>query len=268
MIEYGRFCEGLYITLVKDVINMTGTIAFVALAVVLVIVFVLERAKRPTPRALSVIMLLLVVYLVTKLVHGLVVMLAGGLPWWAALPLIVIVLDGVLVRGAMNMLATNYEGCSSPRERFTGKGSSAGYRFGNFFLAAMIGLGAMGMANFAPISELWVFLSSVIATTVCLVVHQWDGRHYGHEPAGQPKSSDSTPTKLYHDFIVWGLMVALHLTTWVPTVVQTVWQVFIGRSVDLGPAVAIVIVALIMAVVLAVKHQDIDYAKIHPAPTD
>ena len=29
----------------------------------------------------------------------------------------------------------------------------------------------------------------------------------------------------------------------------------------------IIITALIMAVVLAVKHDDIDYAKIHPAPT-
>jgi len=40
-----------------------------------------------------------------------------------------------------------------------------------------------------------------------------------------------------------------------------------GQPVGYLPAVAIIITALIMAVVLAVKHDDIDYAKIHPAPT-
>ena len=202
---------------------MTGTIAFIVLAVIAVIVFVLERVKRPTPRALSVIMLLLVMYLVTKLVHGLVVMLAGSLPWWAALLLIVAVLYGTLVRGAMNILATNYEGCSNPRERFTGSGL-LGYRFGNLFLVVLIGLGAMGMTNFAPISELWVFLSSAIGTVVCLTVH-----HQGdHELASQLYPSNSASTKLYHDFVIWGLFIALHLTTWVPALARTVLAAIFG----------------------------------------
>ena len=55
--------------------------------------------------------------------------------------------------------------------------------------------------------------------------------------------------------------------TWVPTLLFTVWAIMTGQPVDYLPAVAIIVAALIMAVVLAVKHDDIDYAKIHPAPT-
>ena len=99
------------------------------------------------------------------------------------------------------------------------------------------------------------------------VAHAADKHNYGNEPAGEPKSSDSTPTKLYHDFMVQGVFVALYLMTWVPTLLFTVWAIMTGQSVDYLSAVAIIITALIMAVVLAVKHDDIDYAKIHPAPT-
>ena len=202
---------------------MTGTIAFGILVIISVIIFILGRTGRSTPLVLSWALLLLIMYLATKLVHGLVMMLAGSLPWWAALLLIVAVLYGALVRGAMNILATNYEGCSNPRERFTGDGS-AGYRFGNLFLVVLIGLGAMGMTNFAPISELWVFLSSAIGTVVCLTVH-----HQGdHELASQLYPSNSAPTKLYHDFVIWGLFIALHLTTWVPALAQTVLAAIFG----------------------------------------
>ena len=202
---------------------MTGTIAFGILVIISVIIFILGRTGRSTPLVLSWALLLLIMYLATKLVHGLVMMLAGSLPWWAALLLIVAVLYGALVRGAMNILATNYEGCSNPRERFTGNGS-AGYRFGNLFLVVLIGLGAMGMTNFAPISELWVFLSSAIGTVVCLMVH-----HQGdHELASQLYPSNSAPTKLYHDFVIWGLFIALHLTTWVPALAQTVLAAIFG----------------------------------------
>lgn len=202
---------------------MTGAIAFGILVIISVIIFILGRTGRSTPLVLSWALLLLIMYLATKLVHGLVMMLTGSLPWWAALLLIVAVLYGALVRGAMNILATNYEGCSNPRERFTGDGS-AGYRFGNLFLVVLIGLGAMGMTNFAPISELWVFLSSAIGTVVCLTVH-----HQGdHELASQLYPSNSAPTKLYHDFVIWGLFIALHLTTWVPALAQTVLAAIFG----------------------------------------
>lgn len=202
---------------------MTGTIAFGILVIISVIIFILGRTGRSTPLVLSWALLLLIMYLATKLVHGLVMMLTGSLPWWAALPLIVAVLYGALVRGAMNILATNYEGCSNPRERFTGSGL-LGYRFGNLFLVVLIGLGAMGMTNFAPISELWVFLSSAIGTVVCLTVH-----HQGdHELASQLYPSNSAPTKLYHDFVIWGLFIALHLTTWVPALAQTVLAAIFG----------------------------------------
>ena len=141
------------------------------------------------------VMLFMIMYLVVKLLHGLLLWIAT-LPWLAAILLSVVVLYAVLLRGAMNFLASALEGCDNPRARFTGEGSSAGYRYGNFFLSVMIGIGALGMANFAPIGEQWVFISTVIGCVFCLIAHAADKHNYGNEPAGEPKSSDSTPTNL------------------------------------------------------------------------
>lgn len=247
---------------------MTGTIAAAVLLVVLAIAFLAGSHGRQVPRPLGIVALLMVMYLVVKLLHGLVTMLASSLPWWAAVLLTIVLLYCVMTRGAMNMLAASCEGCANPRERFTGDGSSAGYRFGNFFLTVMISLGAIGMTNFQFVNEIVIIICSVIGTIVCLVAHSIDGRNYGHEPAGQPRSSDDTPTKLYHDFMTQGVLVALHLTTWVPTLVLTVIALMTGQTVTYWPAVGIIITAIVMVVFLAAKHGDIDYAKIHPAPTE
>ena len=249
-----------------DLSGATGTISVVILIVLIAIACVVNRKGRRVPRLMADVMLFMIMYLVVKLLHGLLLWIAT-LPWLAAILLSVVVLYAVLLRGAMNFLASALEGCDNPRARFTGEGSSAGYRYGNFFLSVMVGIGALGMANFAPIGELWVFISTVIGCVFCLIAHAADKHNYGNEPAGEPKSSDSTPTKLYHDFMAQGVFVALYLMTWVPTLLFTVWAITTGQSVDYLPAVAIIITALIMAVVLAVKHDDIDYAKIHPAPT-
>ena len=219
-----------------DLSGATGTISVVILIVLIAIACVVNRKGRRVPRLMADVMLFMIMYLVVKLLHGLLLWIAT-LPWLAAILLSAVVLYAVLLRGAMNFLASALEGCDNPRARFTGDGSSAGYRFGNFFLSVMVGIGALGMANFAPIGEQWVLISTVIGCVFCLIAHAADKHNYGNEPAGEPKSS------------------------------VTVWAIMTGQSVDYLPAVAIVITALIMAVVLAVKHDDIDYAKIHPAPT-
>ena len=103
-----------------DLSGATGTISVVILIVLIAIACVVNRKGRRVPRLMADVMLFMIMYLVVKLLHGLLLWIAT-LPWLAAILLSVVVLYAVLLRGAMNFLASALEGCDNPRDELLGE---------------------------------------------------------------------------------------------------------------------------------------------------
>lgn len=153
---------------------------------------------------------------------------------------------GLLVTVGIMLIAYEIEEENHPFARFAKKSFAKSFWLGNLLSAILVSLGAYGLHQVsAKVTEPWLWLAMIVSMIVCLLWHAADSRNYGQEPIGEPRSSDVTPTKLYHDLAVYGVMVYASLTTWVPFV----WFTITGHG-DWTVVAAMVISCLVVAIVL------------------
>ena len=180
------------------------------------------------------------------------------------LPIVVaVIVDyAILTRAVMNYLAARLEGCENPRQRFTGKGSSLGYRFSNLFLAIMTGAGAYGL-NCAglKVADRWLLIAFACSAVLMWASRYVDSRNYDVSRG----ASDAVPTKRYHDFMVQGVFWGLSGVTWIAYSIHSL----LTLSVADGLAMIVVAGGLVALLVIGIAghFHPIDYAKIHPCLT-
>lgn len=173
----------------------------------------------------------------------------------------VIVDYAILTRAVMSYLARS-EGCENPRRRFTGRGSSLGYRFSNLFLAVMTGAGAYGLNRAGlVVTDGWLLIAFA-----CSAVLMWLSRYVdSHNYDVSRGSSDATPTKRYHDFMVQGVFWGLASVTWIAYSIHSLLTLSVAdwsaTIVIAGGLVALLVIGI------AGHFHPIDYAKIHPRLT-
>ena len=187
----------------------------------------------------------------------------SGSVFGIGLPIIVaVIVDyAILTRAAMNHLAMS-EGCEDPQERFTGKGSSLGYRFSNLFLAVMTGAGAYGLNRAGlVVTDGWLLIAFACSAVLMWLSRYVDSRNYDVSRG----SSDATPTKRYHDFMVQGVFWGLSGVTWIAYLIHSLLTLSVAdwsaTIVIAGGLVALIIIGI------AGHFHPIDYAKIHPCLT-
>lgn len=187
----------------------------------------------------------------------------SGSVFGIGLPIIVaVIVDyAILTRAAMNHLAMS-EGCEDPQERFTGKGSSLGYRFSNLFLAVMTGAGAYGLNRAGlVVTDGWLLIAFACSAVLMWLSRYVDSRNYDVSRG----SSDATPTKRYHDFMVQGVFWGLSGVTWIAYLIHSLLTLSVAdwsaTIVIAGGVVALIVIGI------AGHFHPIDYAKIHPCLT-
>lgn len=189
--------------------------------------------------------------------------IVSGFVLGIGLPIVVaVIVDyAILTRAVMNYLARS-EGCEDPRQRFTGKGSSLGYRFSNLFLSIMTGAGAYGL-NCAglKVADLWLLIAFACSAVLMWASRYIDSRHYDVSDG----SSDATPTKRYHDFMVQGVFWGLSGVTWIAYSIHSLLTLSVA---DWSATIVIAggLVALLVIGIVGHFHP-IDYTKIHPCLT-
>lgn len=201
------------------------------------------------------------VYLgILKLLQLMLGIVSGSSVFGIRLPIVVaVIVDyAILTRAVMNHLA-RLEGCENPRQRFTGKGSSLGYRFSNLFLAIMTGAGAYGL-NCAGlvVADGWLLIAFACSAVLMWLSRYVDSRNYDVSRG----SSDATPTKRYHDFMVQGVFWGLSGVTWIAYSIHSLLTLSVAdwsaTIVIAGGLVALLVIGI------AGHFHPIDYAKIHP----
>lgn len=203
------------------------------------------------------------VYLgILKLLQLMLVITSGSM-FGIKLPIVVaVIVDyAILTRAVMNHLARS-EGCENPRRRFTGEGSSLGYRFSNLFLAVMTGAGAYGLNRAGlVVTDGWLLIAFACSAVLMWANRYIDSRNYDVSRG----SSDATPTKRYHDFMVQGVFWGLSGVTWIAYSIHSLLTLSVAdwsaTIVIAGGLVALLVIGI------AGHFHPIDYAKIHPCLT-
>lgn len=236
--------------------------ATVVMAVVLFVYNFVRSAINPHYQSgmLYASLLSATVYLGILKLLQLMLGIASGFVLGIGLPIVVAVIVNyaILTRAVMNYLARS-EGCEDPRQRFTGKGSSLGYRFSNLSLAVMTGAGAYGL-NCAglKVADRWLLIAFACSAVLMWASRYIDSRHYDVSNG----SSDATPTKRYHDFMVQGVFWGLSGVTWIAYSIHSLLTLSVAdwsaTIVIAGGLVALLVIGI------AGHFHPIDYAKIHP----
>ena len=239
--------------------------ATVVMAIVLFVYNLVRSAINPYYRSgmLYASLLSATAYLgILKLLQLMLGTVSGSV-FGIGLPIIVaVIVDyAILTRAAMNHLAMS-EGCEDPQERFTGKGSSLGYRFSNLFLAAMTGAGAYGLNRAGlVVADGWLLIAFACSAVLMWLSRYVDSRNYDVSRG----SSDATPTKRYHDFMVQGVFWGLSGVTWIAYLIRSLLTLSVAdwsaTIVIAGGLVALVVIGI------AGHFHPVDYAKIHPCLT-
>lgn len=239
--------------------------ATVVMAIVLFVYNFVRSAINPYYRSgmLYASLLSATAYLgILKLLQLMLGMVSGSV-FGIGLPIIVaVIVDyAILTRAAMNHLAMS-EGCEDPQERFTGKGSSLGYRFSNLFLAVMTGAGAYGLNRAGlVVTDGWLLIAFACSAVLMWLSRYVDSRNYDVSRG----SSDATPTKRYHDFMVQGVFWGLSGVTWIAYLIHSLLTLSVAdwsaTIVIAGGVVALIVIGI------AGHFHPIDYAKIHPCLT-
>ena len=236
--------------------------------VVIVILLIYNRIRSINPcyqpSALCASLMSATLYLGILKLLQVVLGIVGGSVLGIALPIVatVIVNYAILTRTVMSGLATAYEDCNDPKERFTGRGSSLGYRFSNLFLAIMTGAGIYGLNRAGlVVADGWLLVA--FATSALLM---WASRRIdSHNYDASKGSSDATPTKRYHDFMVQGVLWGLSGVTWIAYSIHSLLTLSVAdwsaTIVIAGGLVALLVIGI------AGRFHPINYAKIHPALT-
>lgn len=177
------------------------------------------------------------------------------------LPIVVTVIVNyaTLTRTVMSGLATAYEDCDDPRERLTGKGSSLGYRFSSLFLAIMTGAGIYGLNRAGlVVADGWLLVAFAVSALLMWVSRRIDSHNYDVSKG----SSDATPTKRYHDFMVQGVFWGLSGVTWIAYSIHSLLTLSVAdwsaTIVIAGGLVALLVIGI------ADRFRPINYAKIYP----
>lgn len=210
----------------------------------------------------SVVVVASLYYVALSFIYG-VVQMVNSLPWLAAIVVNTLLLYAIVRLGVYTM-AIVCEGCSVPRERFTGEGSSISFRYGNMLLSLLIAMGMHGMGQFSPLPVWWLVVAAAVGLIAMLMAHGASGCNYGHEPDGSPRSSAEIPTKMFYDLMVYGVFVALHLVTWIPAVILTIVALLTGQAANLLLMIVIIIVLIAYVILKATTDSDLDYAKLYP----
>ena len=189
---------------------------------------------------------------------------ASGSVLGIGLPIVVaVIVDyAILTRAAMNHLARS-EGCEDPRSRFTGKGSSLGYRFSNLFLVVMTGAGAYGLNRAGlVVTDGWLLIAFACSAVLMWCSRYVDSRNYDVSRG----SSDATPTKRYHDFMVQGVLWGLSGVTWIAYLIHSLLTLSVADCLAMIVIVGGFVTMIVIGIVGHFFHP-IDYAKIHPCLT-
>ena len=201
------------------------------------------------------------VYLgILKLLQLMLGIVSGSSVFGIRLPIVVaVIVDyAILTRAVMNHLA-RLEGCENPRQRFTGKGSSLGYRFSNLFLAIMTGAGAYGLNRAGlVVADRWLLIAFA-----CSAVLMWASRYIDSHHYDVGNGSSIAPiTKRYHDFMVQGVFWGLSGVTWIAYSIHSL----LTLSVADWSAMIVIAGGLVALLVIGIAghFHPIDYAKIHP----
>lgn len=171
----------------------------------------------------------------------------------------------LVLMGGLLLVAFLCEGCKNPFARFTGEGSSRALWLGNARRALMIAIG-MNLCASLTLPGLWwdpvVAVILPIAFFVYMVLrHRADGANYGNEMTDNV-SSNSTPTKLYHDFMIRGVGSYLSCTTWVLGAIVGITQLATAVPYYIA-LVAVLAIGLIIERIFG--GDEINRAKLFPA---
>lgn len=235
--------------------------------IVLLVSVVLSKIKGGTPGRLLSLAITVSLFYTTLSVLRWLMLVIGGLPWFLSVPIITVMLWAVVVAGTM-LIATRYEDCVDPADRFMGDGAIPGFISGNLLWSLITAVGIAGLMQFDPLPSVYVGIVALVAIFVCWLYHIADSDAYGQEPADQPQSSDDLPTKMYYDLTVHGLMVGLYLMTWMPCLFLTAINLVVGQSINWTPAL-VIIICLAVKFIVWIRNKDVetDYAKVYPART-
>ena len=172
----------------------------------------------------------------------------------------VVINYGMLTRAAMNYIARKWEGNTNPDERYKTTGSM-GFRYSNVVLTAMSGAGMYGLvAANITISVSQLLGAFALSAAMMWIIHRIDSKNY--DPA--KGSSDATPTKLYHDYMVQGVFWGIAIITWINFLLRCL---ITWTMLNLPAFLCIILGFVLLAIIGATgkKYQPLDYAKLHPA---
>ncbi|MDO4271519.1 MAG: hypothetical protein Q4C83_00850 [Candidatus Saccharibacteria bacterium] len=168
--------------------------------------------------------------------------------------------------GVLIAIAMAAEGCDEPSRRFTGRGCSRSFWLGNSRWALMISWSVA----FMYINEMylpqtwWIVVSALIGMVVCKVRHNVDASYFDDEPG----ASAAVPSKLWHDFAVYGVQTTLFLAIVLPYTIQSLTKGWGPAALSwiLGVAISALLPIVVGAVLSrALPKGEPDYAKLFPA---
>lgn len=176
----------------------------------------------------------------------------------------------LLVMAVLYWLSANYEGLPA-QGRFTGKGVPLSQRLGVPVASLLIGFGVVSLRELGfNIPGWWLFIAIIAGLVICAVTHLSGNDLYGYEEDGEPLSSNDSPTKIFHDYVVRGVFMSLHLLTWIPSLFAAFLGILLGEAtlatmIYTGVILAMLFIYLIVAIACHRRVLD-SLSRTYPVP--